>query len=92
MNALGATVFILGLGVIAAAWIYVRRADERERSRPILRTPLEWERLTGVQVIDYAEWHREHIALDEPITLAEFDRLAKASASAHRPNLHPLSP
>ncbi|TXH40936.1 MAG: hypothetical protein E6Q97_38755 [Desulfurellales bacterium] len=77
-------VFFVGV----AAWLVCRKRAGRED----LRTPMEWEILTGVQVLDYAEWRREGIGLEEPITLAEFDRLAKASASIHRTDRTPFTP
>ncbi len=81
MNTLGQVVIVIGLTIIGAIAYWVYRKDQQE---PVRRTPLEWERITGIQITDYAAWTREGVSLVDPITRDEYIRLAKASPSKHR--------
>lgn len=85
MSILGLSIVLIALAAIACSFAYIRHADKCDAGE--LRTAYEWEAITGTQVLDYAEWRREHIAIDERITRAEFDRLATLSASRHRKTL-----
>ena len=90
MTLLGLSIVAAGIAAIACSYAYVRRADAKQAAE--LHTALEWEAITGIQVVDYAEWRKEGIATEERITLGEFQRLCAGSATRHRDNLHPLSP
>lgn len=90
MTLLGFSIVAVAAAAIVGSYAYVRRADAKQARE--LHTALEWEAITGIQVVDYAEWRKEGIATDERITLGEFERLCAGSATRHRDNLHPLSP
>ena len=84
MNTLGKVVLVIGLTIIGAIAWWVYRKDQQE---PVRRTPLEWERITGIQITDYAAWNDDGLLLSNPITREEYIRLAKASPSKHRDNI-----
>lgn len=73
MNTLSQVVLVLGLAIIGAVAYWVYRKDQQE---PPKRTPIEWERITGINIVSYDPWIREGRALSDPITRKEFIRLA----------------
>lgn len=81
MNTLSQVVLVIGLAIIGAIAWWVSRCDKQS---PTHRTALEWERITGIQVSDYAAWVKEGVSLVDPISREEFIRLAQASPSKHR--------
>lgn len=81
MNTLAQVVLVIGLTIIGAIAWWVYRKDQQE---PTHRTALEWERITGIQVSDYAAWVKEGVSLVDPISREEFIRLSQASPSKHR--------
>jgi len=89
MHPIAWAVLVGGLAVIAAAVIYVWRADRRDAQEE-RHTMLEWERITGIQVGVPTAWIDLGVDPEERISLRLFRNLAELSGCRHRPNRHPL--
>lgn len=77
MNTLGQVALVIGLSVIGAVAYWVYRKDQED---PPKRTPLEWQHITGIDIVSYAPWINEGRSLWDPVTRKEFLRLATQTA------------
>lgn len=82
-------VLVVGLAVIAAAVIYVWRAD-RSDAQEELHTMLEWERITGIQVGVPTGWLVTGTDPEERITRERYMQLAQLGGCRHRRDIHAL--